>query len=101
MPAYMFVEARISDLPHFMAYAQANPAVVAQYGGRYLAIRTATEALEGDWEASKLVISVWPDMDAARRYWHSPEYARIKALRAGTGEFRVVLIDGVQQETLA
>ena len=28
MPAYMFVEARISDLPRFMAYAQANPALL-------------------------------------------------------------------------
>ncbi len=101
MPAYLFVEAHIDDLPRFMAYAQANPAIVARYGGRYLALRTATEALEGDWEGSKLVISEWPDMAAARRYWHSPEYAEVKRLREGTGRFRVVLIDGLAKETLA
>jgi uncharacterized protein (DUF1330 family) len=101
MPAYMFVEARITDLARFMAYAQANPPVLARYGGRYLALRTTSEALEGDWDGCKLVISEWPDMDAARRYWHSPEYAAVKVLREGTGSFRVVLVDGVRQETLA
>lgn len=101
MPAYMIVEARITDLARFRAYAEANPALVARFGGRYLAIRTATEPLEGDWEGSKLVISEWPHMDAARRYWHSPEYAALKRLREGTGAFRVILVDGLATETLA
>ncbi|MCE3001742.1 MAG: DUF1330 domain-containing protein [Xanthomonadaceae bacterium] len=101
MPAYMIVEARITDLPRFRAYAEANPPLVARFGGRYLAIRTATEPLEGDWEGAKVVISEWPDMDAARRYWHSPEYAAVKRLREGTGTFRVLLVDGLATETLA
>jgi uncharacterized protein (DUF1330 family) len=101
MPAYMIVEARIADLDRFRPYAEANPALVARFGGRYLAIRTATEALEGDWNGAKVVVSVWPDMDAARRYWHSPEYAALKRMREGTGTFRVILVDGLASETLS
>jgi uncharacterized protein (DUF1330 family) len=100
MPAYMIVEAEITDPARFREYATRNPELVARHGGRYLAIRTATEPLEGDWDGIKVVLSVWPDMDAARRYWHSPEYTALKALREGTGRFRVILVDGIQEERL-
>ncbi len=40
-------------------------------------------------------------MDAARRYWLSPEYAALKRLREGTGTFRVILVDGLATETLS
>ena len=43
MPAYMIVEARIADLERFRPYAEANPALVARFGGRYLAIRNQTD----------------------------------------------------------
>jgi uncharacterized protein (DUF1330 family) len=100
MPAYMIVEAVITDLARFREYAERNPELVARHGGRYLAMRTASEALEGDWEGVRVVLSEWPDMDAARRYWNSPEYAVLKALRQGTGRFRVMLVDGLKQEQI-
>jgi uncharacterized protein (DUF1330 family) len=43
------------------------------------------------------VVHVWPDAEAARRFWHSPEYTALRALRAGTGEFRIQLIDGMPE----
>lgn len=100
MPAYMIVEAEITDMARFRAYAERNPELVARHGGRYLAIRTATEPLEGDWNGLRVVLSEWPDMDAARRYWNSPEYQALKALRDGTGRFRVILVDGIKKESL-
>jgi uncharacterized protein (DUF1330 family) len=39
------------------------------------------------------VISVWPNRAAALAFWTSPEYAEVKTLRAGTGQFQVVLVD--------
>jgi len=96
MPAYMIIEARITDMAKFRAYAEANPPVVARYGGRYLALRTPVEALEGELGEARVVISEWPDRDSARRYWQSPEYAALKPLRAGCGDFRVLLVDGLE-----
>lgn len=100
MSAYMVIEARITDFERFRAYAIANPPIVARYGGRYLAMRSETQALEGDFSGWRLVLSAWPDMDAARRYWHSPEYAAIRPLREGAGEFRVILVQGSNEESL-
>ncbi len=56
MPAYMIVEAVITDPPRFRAYAEANPALVARFGGRYLAIRTASAPREGDWVGVLVVV---------------------------------------------
>ncbi len=101
MPAYMIIEASITDRARFRAYAEANPPVVARYGGCYLAMGGEVEALEGDLGEAKVVVSRWPDMDAARRYWRSPEYAAVRPLREGTGSFRVLLVEGAEKETLA
>jgi uncharacterized protein (DUF1330 family) len=96
-PAYMVIEARITDPARFAAYAAANAPLVAASGGEYLVMRARHEPLEGDWEGWRVVLSRWPNMDTARRYWNSPDYQRVKALREGTGEFRVLLVEGLPE----
>jgi uncharacterized protein (DUF1330 family) len=91
----MIVLGTFTDLPRFMAtyQAQVGP-LVEQFGGRYLLTGHSTQVLEGDWQnGGGAVISEWPDRAVALRFWNSPEYAPVKLLRAGTGEFQVVLID--------
>lgn len=100
MPAYVVVEARIHDVAGFSAYARRVPEIVARYGGEYLALGGAQEPLEGDWGDSRIVLHRWPDADSARRFWSSPEYREARALREGTGEFRVILVEGVLRDTL-
>ncbi len=94
MSALMLIQCRITNVEKFMAYGKATPAVVEQYGGRYIAMRGATELLEGDWdEQTKVVISEWPSMEAARTFWHSSEYREAKKLREGAAEVQVLLVE--------
>lgn len=95
MSAFMLVTARISDPAAFRAYAQTVAPMVAAFGGRYRVLGSVAEALEGDAPEGKMVISEWPSMEAARRFWDSPEYTQAKQLRAGTGHFDVVLVNGL------
>jgi uncharacterized protein (DUF1330 family) len=101
MPAYLIIEAHITDPQGFAAYARATPAVVAQYGGQYLVMGGEQQWLEGDLAPTRTVISLWPDRAAALAFWQSPEYAAIKPLREGTGSFRVLLADGVHIQPLS
>ncbi|RME67621.1 MAG: DUF1330 domain-containing protein [Alphaproteobacteria bacterium] len=99
MAAYLVVLAEVTDPVGFRDYAAAAADLVARFGGRYL-VRGGPggECLEGDWpDARKLVISEWPDLDTARRFWHSPEYREVKTLRAGKAHVAVRLVDGVAQ----
>ncbi len=100
MAAYLVVEARITDRGKFAGYARCVPELVSRFGGEYVVLGGAAETLEGDWGESRIVVHRWPSMAAARRFWHSPEYAEAKKLRENTGEFRVMLLEGCQREQL-
>ncbi len=95
MPAYMIVIAKIADRDAFInGYGAAAGALVAKFGGRYVLRGPGTELLEGSFgDGASMVISEWPDKDAAKAFWNSPEYAEAKKLRAGVADCQVLLIE--------
>jgi uncharacterized protein (DUF1330 family) len=93
--AYMLIEARITDMARFGRYTQAIIPIVQRHGGRYIVMRGARETLEGDYGDTRVVVSEWPSLDAARAFWNDPEYREAVKLREGTGEFRILLMEGV------
>lgn len=95
MAVYMVILAEIQDMQSFRKYGERAAELVTKFGGEYIARgATDTECLEGDWpDETKVVISKWPSMDAARTFWHSPEYAEAKKLREGNSTVRVRLIE--------
>lgn len=96
MPAYLIVSAVISNRDAFMAsgYPGAAAALLEQHGGRYLMRGPGAELLEGSFgDGASVVISEWPDKEAARRFWNSPEYQETKKLREHLGECQVLLIE--------
>ena len=96
MPAYLLIQARLTDPVRFRDYAQRAAALVARFGGRYRVLGGQPLQLEGAESDLSTVISEWPDRAAALRFWNSPEYAEIKTLRIGTGAFDVKLLDGLE-----
>lgn len=100
MVAYILVEAVIEQPAAFAAYARAVPPLVANFGGEYLVLGGEAESLEGDWGGVRVVLHRWPNQEAARRFWQSPEYQELRRLREGTGTFRVMLLQGLEQEVL-
>lgn len=92
-PALMLIEADIHDMDGFRAYTQAIIPIVQRFGGTYLVMRGQRQDLEGDWGTTRVVISRWPSMDAARAFWFSSEYQDAIKLRQGTGSFRVTLLE--------
>lgn len=95
MPAYMIVHATLTDRDRFISgYAPAAAKLVGQFGGHYVLRAAGGTVLEGDLdEGASVVISEWPDMPAALRFWNSPEYAQVKKLREGCADCRVLLIE--------
>ncbi len=96
MAAYMIVTAAIADRASFIAgYGAAAAQLVSRFGGEYLLRGPGAECLEGAFgEGASMVISKWPDREAAKRFWNSPEYAEVKRLREGIADVQVLLIDG-------
>lgn len=98
--AYLVVLGEVYNRTEFMeGYAGKLPPVYEQYGGTYLAVGGGhqIEVLEGHYSPPSFVISRWESMDAARRFWNSPEYAPLKRDRIDNnwGDFNVLLVEGL------
>jgi uncharacterized protein (DUF1330 family) len=93
----MIVLGAFTDFERFMAtYQVAVAPLITQFGGEYTVIGSDLLPLETDFPGGGgAVISRWPNRAAALAFWNSPEYAEVKKLRAGTGQFQVVLVDAM------
>jgi uncharacterized protein (DUF1330 family) len=98
MPAYMIITAKITDRDAFITgYGTAAAKLVEKFGGRYVLRSPGAELLEGGFgDGASMVISEWPDREAAKRFWNSPEYAEAKKLREGIADVQVLLIEAPQ-----
>ncbi|HUJ56490.1 MAG TPA: DUF1330 domain-containing protein [Gaiellaceae bacterium] len=95
MPAYVIVETDIHDPDRYERYKAASPGAVASGGGRFVARGGELAVLEGDWDPSRLVILEFPDLDAVRRWYDSPEYVEARKLREGAARLRMVAVEGL------
>jgi uncharacterized protein (DUF1330 family) len=95
--AYLVVDARVHDAQGIARYRALAEHAVAGFGGRYLARGGATETLEGDWVPQRLVIVAFPSMEAARRFYDSPEYRAAREARAGIADFEMLLTEGLEE----
>ncbi len=97
MSAFLIIKAKVTDPVAFRAYAQQAAALVARFGGHYRVLGGVPEVLEGPQDPRKIVVSEWPDTATARAFWNSPEYAAVRPLREGLGEFEVLLVEGIAE----
>src|SRR4051794_38249249 len=95
MPAYLIGRVHVNAWPRYSEYTKATPAIIAQFGGRFIARGGETVTLEGAEETSRLVLIEFPTLAAAKEFFHSEEYRRAKALREGAAVAQFVVIDGV------
>ena len=95
MPAYFIVDNEVSDRAGFEEYRKQVPATVVGYGGKFLVRGGQVQTLEGDWKPKRMVVTEFPNIEQARRWYDSEEYRALKALRLRTARGSVVLVEGV------
>ncbi|HUP08099.1 MAG TPA: DUF1330 domain-containing protein [Caldimonas sp.] len=82
MPAYLVVEHIITDAAQFEEYRTQVAPMIAKYGGRYLTKGGSHRFPEGGhWKPERVVIIEFPDMPSLDRWYTSPEYQPLIALR--------------------
>ena len=95
MPAYVIVEIDVTDPEGYEEYRRLAAPTVTASGGRYLVRGGRTEVLEGDWEPKRIVVLQFDDMEQAKAWWSSEEYAPIMAIRHRTANTRMIVVEGV------
>jgi uncharacterized protein (DUF1330 family) len=94
MTAYVIGEVEIRYPEKMVGYADKVAQAVARYGGRYLARGAKPDILEGG-PAHKILMIEFPDIEAARAWYGSPEYREAHEMRRGHSDLRLMIVDGV------
>lgn len=95
MAAYLIARLAVSDPARLGDYLRTTPPVVAKYRGKFIVRGGTTVTLEGPQETRRIVILEFATLDDARAFYHSPEYAAARKLRADIAVAEFIAVDGV------
>jgi len=96
MPAYVIAAVTDAwDQEKLTEYRDGNTDAVAKHGGRFVARGGRQEILEGDYAPVRVVIIEFPDLDAARGWYESDDYAPLRELRRSASKTDIYVVEGV------
>jgi uncharacterized protein (DUF1330 family) len=96
MSAYLIVDTQIENPEEYEQYKALARPIAEKYGGVYRARGGEMDVLETDlWTPTRIVIIEFPDMDSARAFANSPEYAPVKPLRRDNAKCTLAIVEGV------
>ena len=96
MPAYLIVDTRIENADEYEKYKVLAKPIAEQYGGVYRVRGGEMDIVETDlWTPTRMVIIEFPDMQSARAFVDSEEYAPVKPLRRDNARCTLTILDGV------
>ncbi len=95
MSAFLIVDTQIENPEVYEEYKKLAKPIAEKYGGSYRARGGAMDIRETDlWTPTRMVIIEFPDMDAARAFVDSEEYAPVKPLRINNAKCTLLILEG-------
>lgn len=97
-PAFVIVERTLTTGPEAIQqeYAKLARDILPKYSARYLARSQENTLLEGDGAAPCcMAILEFPNMDAVKRWYSSPENQEASKVRQSGAKFRIIAIQGL------
>ncbi len=93
--AYIIASVTVTDPVQYEEYKKWSSAAMQAHGAEVCVRGGAVEVIEGDWNPGRTVVLKFPNVDAARSFYDSPEYTKARAAREGAALMRMVLVEGV------
>ena len=95
MSAFLIVDTKIKNADAYEEYKKLAKPIAEKYGGNYRARGGEMDIRETDlWTPTRVVIIEFPDMDSARAFVDSEEYAPVKPMRRDNAECTLFILDG-------
>ena len=95
MPAYVIVNADITDTTAYAEYRDLATPTVSAYGGKYLVRGGPLQVIEGKWAPKRLVILEFESIEHAKRWYESPEYGKALRIRQKAAISDLVFVEGI------
>jgi len=90
----MYFNEMVTHPEVFETYRKQAGPMILSYGGKYIVRGGIVTNLEGDPGLGRVVIIEWESMEAARRFYFSPEYQVLVKLRQTCTTGTAAMIDG-------
>ncbi len=94
MSCYFVAQITIRDQTGYRRYEDGFDAVFDRYKGAVVAVDDHPVVVEGQWSYTRLVLIRFPDLKEARRWYDSPEYRTLAAIRDQTATSDVLFVEG-------
>jgi uncharacterized protein (DUF1330 family) len=94
MPAYIIAQINVTNQEKYQEYARLAGPANQKYGGRFLVRGGSKTVLEGAVPYSRIVVTEFPDVEAAKRFYHSVEYQAAREKRLGAADFNMMVVEG-------
>ncbi len=96
MSAFVIVDTKIKDAGAYEKYKKLARPIAEKYGGVYRARGGDIEVLESDlWSPTRIVIIEFPDIESAKQFADSDEYAPVQAIRHANASCTLIIVDGI------
>ena len=95
MAGYVIVDNEITDETLYAEFRARVAATVATHGGKYLVRGGAAESIEGDWKPHRVVVVEFDNVEQAKAWLNSPEYAELREIRLKSANASVIVVEGV------
>lgn len=96
MTAYAISDIEVLNEEIAEEYRKLALPTITQYGGHYI-VRAVPEAVEGSWSPRRIImICEWPDMDRAKEWYNSPEYAEALKMSKVALDRRLCFAEGLK-----
>ena len=96
MPVYLILDITIIDPDLYGEFGARVPAVVDQYGGRYLARSGEVSSMVGDWRPERIVLIEFDSIEPVQEFFASKEYQDLVSIREQSATTRAILVEGYE-----
>ncbi len=96
MPVYLIIDITVTDPDVYGEFLERVPAVVEQYGGRYLARSAEVSTMVGDWRPERIVLIEFQTIEQVQEFFASPEYQALVPLREQSATTRAIIVEGYE-----
>lgn len=94
--AYVIAQVDHADPEAISEYREKAPASVGRFGGQILVRGGKMQSLEGTQPRSRVVLIEFPSFDRASEWYHSEEYAALRAIRIAACDGDLLLVEALE-----
>jgi uncharacterized protein (DUF1330 family) len=92
--AYLIANVDVTDPVQYEEYKKLSSIAMKANGAEVCIRGGKVEVLEGDWNPARFVMLKFPSVEAAHKFYESPEYRAAKQAREGAANMRMIIVEG-------